>query len=80
MADRGDASSIVAGGVLKSSSASGEVYEGGQLLPLSDRLAERLVLPPSEGGGGGAGRGSLTIVFFFILMAGLRLEYRFKDL
>ncbi len=78
MADRRDASSRVAGGVLRISSVSGEVYEGVQFLPLSNRVDGRLVLPPSEGGGGGAGRGNLTLGFFFILMAGPRLEYRFE--
>lgn len=45
---------MIGGGVPRILSVSAEVYEGVQLLPLSNPVAEYLVLL-LEGGGGGAG-------------------------
>ena len=57
------------------------MYEGVQLPPLSNLVAGCLVLPPLEGEGDGAGAGGkLTIVFLPILMTGLCLDFRFRDL
>ena len=57
------------------------MYEGAQLLPSSNLVAGCLVPPFSEGDGRGVGGGDiLTFVFLLILMAGLCLDCRSRDL